>query len=246
MKVLAKSNQANVQEVFVNFGFQKIADGLYEMEAPENATTLRWLNPLEPQLHAVVGGFFAISPFLPCELPEELATIIVVEDVNRPHNEVLEESLRMYEEALRASSSDEEAQTYGEKIEKIIAHTGWNQKEVALKIGRDAASITRILVGNEPKTKSLQGRIDDLYHEVFDLKLWKIQHLPEMDADVCGAKDGLRIIFRFADGKGTPESTVVYLDENKSIQQQVYRVCKLNNVFLGDVASTQIIRNCLF
>jgi transcriptional regulator with XRE-family HTH domain len=61
---------------------------------------------------------------------------------------------------------------YKEKIEKIIEATGWNQKKVALKVGRDAAAITRILSGKKPQTKSYAARIDDLYAEVFELGLW--------------------------------------------------------------------------
>ena len=41
----------------------------------------------------------------------------------------------------------EQVTTQQEKIEKIIEATGWNQKKVALKVGRDAAAITRILRG---------------------------------------------------------------------------------------------------
>jgi transcriptional regulator with XRE-family HTH domain len=61
---------------------------------------------------------------------------------------------------------------YKEKIEKIIEATGWNQKKVSLKVGRDAAAITRILNGKDPQTKSYAARIDDLFAEVFELGLW--------------------------------------------------------------------------
>ena len=45
---------------------------------------------------------------------------------------------------------------------------------MALKCGRDAAAITRIMNGKEPQTKSFQARIDDLFHEIFTLNLWHV------------------------------------------------------------------------
>lgn len=53
---------------------------------------------------------------------------------------------------------------YKEKVEKIIEKTGWTQKTLALKVGRDGAAITRILKGQEPQVKTLERILDDLYY----------------------------------------------------------------------------------
>jgi len=239
MKVLAKSNQPEVKKAFVGFGFVEVVDGIFEMEAPEGRTTLRWLNPLEPILHKLVGGAFAICPYLPAELPEDIWTVIVVDDFGGDKYELLDEIM----EALSASSLTIEApMSSKEKIEKIIENTGWKQKDVALKCGRDAAAITRIMNGEEPRTKSFQARIDDLYHEVFELKLWHIEILPELDDEMPGAGDSLRITFRWMSGDGLPERTIVDYDQRDTIQQRIFQVCKLNNVHLNQVASAQVIR----
>lgn len=132
--------------------------------------------------------------------------------------------------------------TYKEKIEKIIEKTRWKQKDISLKCGRDAAAITRIMNGEEPQTRSFQARIDDLYHEVFELKLWHIEILPELDSEIPGARDSLRIIFRWNAGDGLPERTIVDYDKRYTIQQHIFKVCKLNSVHLNQVASAQVIR----
>lgn len=53
---------------------------------------------------------------------------------------------------------------YKEKVEKILQATGWKQKDLALKVGRDDAAITRILQGQEPQVHTLERIIDDLYY----------------------------------------------------------------------------------
>ena len=58
--------------------------------------------------------------------------------------------------------------TYKEKIEKIMSLTGWTQTKTALKCGRDQGFISRILSGQEPKSKTSKARIDDLLHEIED------------------------------------------------------------------------------
>ncbi len=75
-------------------------------------------------------------------------------------------------ENLKLMAKREDRMTAKDKIEAIITHTGWAQKKIALKCGRDASAITRVLQGAVPSTKSFRARIDDLYQEVFDLKLW--------------------------------------------------------------------------
>lgn len=63
--------------------------------------------------------------------------------------------------------------------------------------------------------------------------------LEERVEGIPGAADALEI--KFSGG----ESTLVKYDEAFPIQQQVFQVCDLNEVDLGEVVSSQVIRQAL-
>jgi len=131
-----------------------------------------------------------------------------------------------------------------EQFKEIRKNLALNKSQMARLLGVRQPMIIKWESGQRTIPKYIEQAIffflglspkqQQLYAEGARMKI-----LEERVEGIPGAADALEI--KFLGG----ESTLVKYDEAFPIQQQVFQVCDLNEVDLGEVVSSQVIRQAL-